>query len=454
MEKVTATFDIGKTNKKFFLFNAGFKVCHEVITKLPYVKDEDGHPCESIEDLKNWVETTFNEALRCKEFKIEALNFSAYGASFIHLDPEGKPVTHLFNYTKNFPEIMHKKFYALYGPESDFSIQTGSFDAGMLNSGLQLFWLKHQHPKDFKQIKRSLHLPQYLSFLFSKQMVSDYTSIGCHTALWDYQKKGYHAWVKKEKLTSVLAPIVDTNTTITKRFKNNSFRVGVGVHDSSAALIPYLKRFTEPFILLSTGTWNVALNPFARTPLNANETAQGVLYYMQTNGSPVKAARLFLGYEYEHQVKKLSQEFNTSQDSHKTMRFNPAVYQKLKVGPAPYFEWIELAQSFEKTSPFKYSTFEEAYHHLMMALVGLQVKSLRLVKGITPLKKVFVEGGFSNNEIFLKLLCILMPKMEIYSSKLAQASSIGAALLMSTKPLPKTFLNTQYKLSKQVAPVL
>jgi len=48
----------------------------------------------------------------------------------------------------------------------------------------------------------------------------------------------------------------------------------------------------------------------------------------------------------------------------------------------------------------------------------------------------------------------LMPKMEIYSSKLAQASSIGAALLMSTKPLPKTFLNTQYKLSKQVAPVL
>ena len=67
MEKVTATFDIGKTNKKFFLFNADFKVCHEVITKLPYVKDEDGYPCESIENLKNWVETTFNEALRCKE---------------------------------------------------------------------------------------------------------------------------------------------------------------------------------------------------------------------------------------------------------------------------------------------------------------------------------------------------------------------------------------------------
>ena len=53
-----------------------------------------------------------------------------------------------------------------------------------------------------------------------------------------------------------------------------------------------------------------------------------------------------------------------------------------------------------------------------------------------------------------KSFSLLMPKMEIYSSILAQASSIGAALLMSTKPLPKTFFNTQYNLSKQVAPVL
>ena len=88
------------------------------------------------------------------------------------------------------------------------------------------------------------------------------------------------------------------------------------------------------------------------------------------------------------------------------MRFNPAVYQKLKVGPAPYFEWIELAQSFKKTSPFKYSTFEEAYHHLMMALVGLQVKSLRLVKGIPTAvaETVIIAPAKKQNKIpFAKL---------------------------------------------------
>jgi len=454
MEKVTAVFDIGKTNKKFFLFNAALDVCHEVKTELPLAKDADGHPCESVEDLKSWVETTFNQALRLKEFIIEGLNFSAYGASFVHIDATGKPVTPLFNYTKSFPETLHKKFYACYGPESHFTTQTGSFDAGMLNSGMQLFWLKHQHPKDFKLIKRSLHLPQYLSFLFSQQTVSDYTSIGCHTALWDYQKKRYHAWVKQEKLTSILAPIVDTNTTTMQRFEGKPLMVGVGVHDSSAALIPYLKRFSEPFMLLSTGTWNVALNPFASTPLNKKETAQGGLYYMQTDGSPVKAARLFLGHEYEHQVKKLSQQFGVSQEDHKTIRFNPTVYQKLKDGPAPQFEWIGLAQNLKKTTPLTYVSFEEAYHHLIMALVALQVKSLRLAQGKTPLKQVFVEGGFTNNEIFLKLLCLLMPNMEIYSSQLAQGSALGAALLMRSAPLPDPFLNIQNHLTKQVAPVL
>ena len=59
----------------------------------------------------------------------------------------------------------------------------------MLNSGLQLYWLKKTKPEVFKKIKYSLHLPQYLSYIFTGIPLSEYTSIGCHTALWDYEKK-------------------------------------------------------------------------------------------------------------------------------------------------------------------------------------------------------------------------------------------------------------------------
>ena len=454
MEKVTAVFDIGKTNKKFFLFNADLKVCHQVQTELLLTEDENGHPCESIEILTDWVKDTFTKALQRKEFTIEALNFSAYGASFVHIDAAGKPLTPLYNYTKPFPKALHQQFYSLYGPESNFSAKTGSFDAGMLNSGMQLFWIKHQHPKRFESIKRSLHLPQYLSYLFSQQTVSDYTSIGCHTALWDFQKKRYHPWVKQEGLTNVLAPIVHTNTATMQCIEGKKLMVGVGVHDSSGALIPYLKSISEPFMLLSTGTWNVALNPFASTPLTKKEAAQGGLNYMQTDGSPVKASRLFLGYEYEYQVKQLTQQFGVSSDHHKTIPFNSSIYQKLKQGPVPQFEWIGLSGDSKKTMPLSYVTFEEAYHHLLMALVAWQVESLRLAQGKTAIKQLFVEGGFSNNEIFLKLLCLLLPTMEIYSSQLAQGSALGAALLMRTTGLPRTFLTLENQLTKQEAPVL
>jgi sugar (pentulose or hexulose) kinase len=54
-----------------------------------------------------------------------------------------------------------------------------------------------------------LHLPQYLSYLFSRVAASDITSIGCHTNLWDFSNNDYHEWVKKEAIIDKLAPLQD-----------------------------------------------------------------------------------------------------------------------------------------------------------------------------------------------------------------------------------------------------
>jgi len=137
MEKCIAVFDIGKTNKKFFLFNTAFEVCFETQTTIPQDTDEDNHPCESIGKLKTWMQECFQTALANKQFNIEALNFSAYGASFVHLDANGVPITPLYNYTKPFPDELRQSFFERYGPELPFSANTGSFEAGMLNSGIQ-----------------------------------------------------------------------------------------------------------------------------------------------------------------------------------------------------------------------------------------------------------------------------------------------------------------------------
>jgi L-fuculokinase len=56
---VCAIFDIGKTNKKLFLFNENYEIVLEKSIQFPEIQDEDGFPCEDVNLLKNWVKTSF-----------------------------------------------------------------------------------------------------------------------------------------------------------------------------------------------------------------------------------------------------------------------------------------------------------------------------------------------------------------------------------------------------------
>ena len=47
-QKVTAVFDIGKTNKKIFLFNEDFQQVHKEYIHFDEIIDEDGFPTENL----------------------------------------------------------------------------------------------------------------------------------------------------------------------------------------------------------------------------------------------------------------------------------------------------------------------------------------------------------------------------------------------------------------------
>ncbi len=195
---VIAIFDIGKTNKKIFLFNESYQIVYEKSEQLAETVDEDKDPCEDINSLKSFIQQAMHALENTNEFAIRAINFSAYGASFVYIDEAGKNIGHLYNYLKPYPPELLKKFYGTYGGEIQFCFQTASPVLGSLNSGMQLFRTKYDKPALFSQIKFALHLPQYLSFLISGKPFSEITSIGCHTNLWHFQNNDYHYWLKKK----------------------------------------------------------------------------------------------------------------------------------------------------------------------------------------------------------------------------------------------------------------
>lgn len=418
---VIAIFDIGKTNKKLFLFDEDYRICFEKSEQLPEIKDEDGFPCEDIDALTAWIKNTFNEVLAWPEFHIKALNVSAHGASFVHIDENGNPVAPLYNYLKPYPEELKQKFYNAYGGEAEFARITASPVLGNLNSGMQLYWLKHQRTATFNKIKYSLHLPEYISYLFTNYPVSGITSIGCHTNLWNFTRNNYHEWVTKEAILDKLAPIHSSSETKKINIQLRSMNAGFGLHDSSAALIPYLTCFKEPFILISTGTWCISMNPFNQSPLTENELNQDCLCYLTYEGNPVKSSRLFAGFQHEKETKRLSEYFNVSEDFYNSIIFQAELQESISSTP------------YQSENLSAYSSYVEAYTHFMMSLVEQQVTSTNLVLKNSHVTSIFVDGGFSHNSIYMNLLAEAYPDIKVYAASVAQASAIGAALAIHSR---------------------
>jgi sugar (pentulose or hexulose) kinase len=422
-----AILDIGKTNKKFFLFDEDYKIRFERSIELPEILDEDGFPCEDVQVLTQWVKRTLFDLPAGHDFDIKALNVSAHGASFVHVDETGKPVAPLYNYLKPFPENLKKKFYDTYGGENEFARTAASPVLGHLNSGMQLYWLKHERPEIFKRIKYSLHLPEYISYLFTGQFVSGITSIGCHTNLWDFTKNHYHEWVSKEGIIEKLAPIVSSTQVAASFINNYSFKSGIGLHDSSAALIPYLQNFQKPFVLLSTGTWSISLNPFNHSQLTAAELQKDCLCFLSYESKPVKASRLFAGHMHDEAVKQLTERYHKSADYFTQVIYDENIHKSKIINQ-------------ESENP---STFEEAYQHLIADLVAKQKASTDLIMQ-DDVKKIYVDGGFSKNKIFMKMLAKAYPEHNVFAADLHQASALGAALAIhdawNSKPVPEALI--------------
>ncbi len=440
---VIAIFDIGKTNKKLFLFDEDYKIVFERSARFIETKDEDGDTCENLESLRLSVFDSLHEVLRNKQFDIKAINFSTYGASLVYVDENGRPLAPLYNYLKEYSEPLKTQFYDTYGVEESVAVSTASPVLGSLNSGMQLYRIKYEKPELFEKIKYALHLPQYMSSIITGKMHSDITSIGCHTNFWDFGKQDYHDWVYKEGLADKLAPIFPGDQVMQSTFPSENYMTGVGLHDSSAALIPYIESFKEPFILLSTGTWCISLNPFNNQPLTKEELDKDCLCYLSFQAKPIKASRLFTGFEHEQEVKRIANHFGTTVGKYKTTKLSvPIIAKYLPNGELnTYFE--TLADDYYNFSKENLSDFKddiEAYHFLFFTLVLKQYTATQLLIKNTTVKRIFVDGGFSKNLIFMNLLAMVFPEIEVYAASMAQATSMGAAVAIhkhwNTKPLP------------------
>ena len=173
-----------------------------------------------------------------------------------------------------------------------------------LNLGRQLFWLERHHRESFGRTRFILTHPQYWAFRLSGIASAEITSLGCHTDLWEPSARRFSKFADARGYTPRFPKIVPAWHRSGCLSPNVAKRTGLppecqvlaGVHDSNASYFAHRARATDPFTVVSTGTWTVIMA--GGQPIDALDPARDMLANVDAFGDPVACCRFMGGREY------------------------------------------------------------------------------------------------------------------------------------------------------------
>lgn len=416
--KHVAVIDIGKTNAKLALVEAGTLREVAVVTRPNTVRP--GPPWPHFDVEGHWDFFLHHLAAFHAAHGVDAISVTTHGASAVLLDAAGGLAAPMLDYEYPGPDDLAADFAAIRPAFAE----TGSARLpGGLNLGAQLFWLLRTDPGLRDRVAQVLTYPGYWGWRLTGQMACDVTSLGCHTDLWEPATGRFSALVARLGLTDKMAPPRRPGEVLGRLRPEVAARTGlaadtpvtVGIHDSNASLLPHVLGRSAPFSVVSTGTWVVAM-AMGADPVTL-DPARDVLVNVNALGQPVPSARFMGGREFE-MIAQGDTTAPTAQDRADLLARGVALLPAVEPGSGPFRGRVH-----------RWTVPPEGAGQRMLVLswylAMMTDTCLRLIGARGP---VIVEGPFARNPDYLEMLATLRPEgVEIAAS--ATGTSTGAALL-------------------------
>jgi len=158
---------------------------------------------------------------------------------------------------------------------------------------------------------------------------------------------------------------------------------------------------------------------------------------LSISGQPIKISRLFIGEEHKYQVEEMYAYWNLPLGTYKKLQFEESWFQKVSSRPTKRIRFHHIQpenfgiENGEFSDWSSFSEFTEAYYTFLHELTSIQAASVNLVLEGAPVKRLFVDGGFNANPIFLELLRKKLPGIELIPSDFPNGSALGAAMLVN-----------------------
>ena len=291
--------DIGKTNAKLALVDTGTLAEIEVLTRPNRVLPGPPYPHADVEGLWTFI---LDGARRLhSRHRVDALVATTHAATAALIDAGGDLALPVLDYEHAGPDGVADLYDAVRPPFEE----TGSprLPAG-LNLGAQLFWQAQSFPDQFARVASILTYPQYWAFRLCGIAANEATSLGCHTDLWNPQRRDFSSLVDRQDWRGLMAPVRAADDLLGAVTPAVAAATGLppetpvycGIHDSNASLLPHLRTRKAPFAVVSTGTWVIAM-AIGGLATRLDPT-RDTLINVSALGDPVPSARFMGGREW------------------------------------------------------------------------------------------------------------------------------------------------------------
>ncbi len=263
-------------------------------------------------------------------------------------------------------------------------------------------------------------------------LASEVTSLGSHTDLWRPKEARLSSLVENMGWTPLFPPLRnawDTLGTITPAVAaatglSPATRVLCGAHDSNASLVPHLIGRTDPFTVVSTGTWVIMMAVGGRGALDPKAD---MLANVDVLGRPTPSARFMGGREFAVLAGAAPPSISAA-DINAIIAAGTLALPAFSDQGGPFWARAGRIEGPAAESPAARAALATLYSALMTEY---------MLERLEAPGEWIVEGGFARSPAFAAVLAALAPTRRVTLATSASGAALGAALLARWgEPLP------------------
>lgn len=410
-----AVIDIGKTNAKLLVVDPS-KGIEEIVARVPNrVLSAVPYPHFDTEGLWRFILEGLGRV-----GAVDAVTVTTHGASAALVDAHGGLALPVLDYEHDGPDLIAGEYDAI---RPEFT-ETGSPRLPMgLNLGAQLYWQAKTFPDRFAHVRHILTLPQYWGFRLSGVAASEYTSLGCHTDLWNPFEGRFSSLLARLGWQSLFPEVSGPAKVLGPLRADVAAATGLprdtpvisGIHDSNASLMPWLAG-DAPRAVLSTGTWMIVMALRGRRGMI--DPSRDLLVNVNALGEPVPTARFMAGREIEEIMD--GQIVSPGDDEVAGVLARGIMALPSRHPTTGPFQGLRFAWTPEAPAT---PGMRMAAASLYAALMGAECLELIGAEG-----EIVVEGPFGANRIFLRMLATATGR-RVLAAGSGAGTGLGAALL-------------------------